>query len=115
MTDKREVWIKLKDQTPEGERIIQDAQSQRGQRVQSPDHDRQALTPPPVDLNVLKPLYVIFGLLVGWIALVLVLGTLLPVDNGKPSLRGVIYLGYIVIATVVFARFLKRQHTGKNY
>ena len=113
MTKEREVWIKLRDQTPEGERIIQDSRSQRGQHIESPDHDRQ--TSQPVDRNVLKPLYVIFGLLVGWIALVVVLGALLPAAKGKPDVfRGVIYLAYMAVAAILFARSLKRRHSGKN-
>ena len=79
MIDEREQWIKLTD---------------------SPNRKPSTFS--------FRPLAVILGLLLGWIALVLVLRAFLPANEQAKVVRGAVYLAYLVVATLVVARSIKR-------
>lgn len=85
MTDERDVWVKL---TPD------------------PGGDSPNRGTPTVSF---RPLALIGALLLGWVALVLVLRVLLPAST-KPTeaLRGGVYLAYLVVAAIMFARSIKK-------
>ena len=113
MIDEREVWIKLRDHTPEGERIIQEPRAQNREFAGSPDQvgDSRKRRPPPFSF---KPLALILGLLLGWVALVLVLRMALPANEPTRALRGAVYLVYVVVAVIVVARSIKNTHSEND-
>ena len=102
MPEEREFWIKLKSP---GERSILESRAQNA--VSSPDQ-RGDSQRPRISIVSFRPLAVILGFLVGWVALVLVLRVLLPVSNKEiEALRGGVYLAYMVLATIVIARSIR--------
>ena len=113
MIDEREVWIKLRDHTPERERIIQESRAQNPEVAGSPDQvgdSRKRGTP----TFSFKPLAVIFALLLGWVALVLVLGMVLPANEQARVARRAAYLAYVVVAVIVVARSIKNTHSKND-
>ena len=60
----------------------------------------------------MRTLFVVLGLVFGWIVLVLIVGALLPGSGELTSVRrGAVYLGYIAVAAFLFF-YLRRgpQH-----
>ena len=56
-----------------------------------------------------KPLAVIFALLLGWVALVVVLRMVLPAN--ERVVRGAAYLAYILVTVIVVARSIKNAQS----
>ena len=113
MIDEREVWIKRRDHTPEGERTIRESRAQNRELAGSPDHvgDSRKRSIPTFSF---KPLAVVFALLLGWVALVLVLRMVLPTNEQAKVVRGAAYLAYIVVAVIVVARSIKNTHSKND-